>query len=62
MKAGVMPATKHDTGRAEAARRFENQGHRAVQLPLMEQSMLHHPTTTSATVFCREHQPWCLAV
>jgi hypothetical protein len=41
MKAGSAPATNIDKGRAEAARRFENQDYRAVQLPLMEQLTLH---------------------
>jgi hypothetical protein len=43
--------TKHDKRRTEAARRLENQGHRAAQLPLMAQPMLHHPTATRATAF-----------
>src|SRR5262245_5799606 len=49
MKVGFTPETKHDTGRAEAARRLENQGHRAVQLPMIAHPMLHHPTETSTT-------------
>jgi hypothetical protein len=44
MKAGFTPATKHDKGRAKAARRFENQDYRAVQLSLMEQPTLHPRT------------------
>jgi hypothetical protein len=49
VKAVFTAATQHDRGKADAGRRCEDQGHRAVQLPLMEQPMLHHPTPTSAT-------------
>ena len=51
MKAGFTPATQYDRGRAEAARCVENQGHRAAQLAVTEQPMLHHPTATSARTF-----------
>ena len=51
MKAGRIPMTQHDRGSAEAARRLANQGHRAAQLALQVQPMLHHPTATSATAF-----------
>jgi hypothetical protein len=53
VKAVFTPATPHDRGKADAARRCEDQGHRVVQLPLMEQPMLHHPSATSATASLR---------
>jgi hypothetical protein len=43
MQAGITPATKHDTGRAEAARSLENQGYSAVQQALKVQPMSHLP-------------------
>jgi hypothetical protein len=51
LKAVFTPATQHDRGKADAGERCEGQGRRAVQLPLMEQPMLHHPTATSAMAF-----------
>jgi hypothetical protein len=53
VKADFTPATQHDRGKAEAARRVEIPGHHAVQLPLKLQPILHHPTATSATAFLR---------
>jgi hypothetical protein len=49
MPAGFTPGTQHDTGRARAATRLEQHGHRAVQLPSMAQPMVHPPTATRAT-------------
>jgi hypothetical protein len=49
VKADCTPATQHDTGKADAARRVENPSHRAVLLLLMEQPMLHPPTATCPT-------------
>jgi hypothetical protein len=51
VKADFTPATQHDRGKADTARHVENQGHRAVPLPVMAQPMLHHPTATGATAF-----------
>jgi hypothetical protein len=37
MQAGSIPATQHNTGRVEAARRLENQGHSAARLAVQVQ-------------------------
>ena len=43
MTAEVTPATKHDKGRAEAARSLENPGDSAAQRALTVQPMSHLP-------------------
>jgi hypothetical protein len=51
MQAGLIPTTQRDRGSTAAARRLADQGHRAAQLALTVQPMLHHPTATSAAAF-----------
>ena len=62
MKAGFTPVTSQDRTKGGNSETLWNQGHRAVQLPLLEQPMLHPPTAPSATAFLptisRDAQPY----
>src|SRR5262245_16719765 len=53
MRVGRILTTQHDRSGAGAVRRLENQSHNAAQQALKVQSMLLHPTATSATAFLR---------
>jgi len=48
VKTGFTPATQHHRRTADAARRVDDPGHAAAQLPLTGQPMLHHLTATRA--------------
>jgi hypothetical protein len=54
VKIGFTPVTQHDRGKADAAGRVENPGHRAVPLPVMAQPMLHPPNRSKRYGFSAE--------